>query len=126
VKDLAIGALSLVSTAATGAKADDSAGTPTISGDGRRVAFSSYATNLTPEPPAGRQLDVYVKDLETGDVADASRLGPQEPSGIVSTYPALPDHRARVVFASNATGFTPADTNGLADVYLTRLHQSQR
>ncbi len=126
LKDLSTGALSLVSTNWAGEKGDDSSSTPAISGDGRQVAFSSYATNLGRGPRAGRELDVYVKDLISGRIVDASVLAPEEPADIVSLYPALPYFGARVAFASNATRFTPADTNNIADVYLARLRRARR
>src|SRR5690606_6453519 len=46
--DLDTGELELVSTSAIGAVADDDSVLPTVSADGRYVAFGSYATNLTP------------------------------------------------------------------------------
>ena len=117
-KNLSIGALSLVSTNLAGEKGNDSSTTPTVSGDGRLIAFASRATNLDPEPAAQWRPDVYVKNLASGYVGSTSGPAPQEPSGVVSLYPALPFHGSSVIFASNATHFTAADTNNIADVYL--------
>lgn len=77
VKDLATGALTLVSTNAADVLADADAILPTISDDGRYVAFGSYARNLAPEmdPYDGCTLGLcvqgfsYVKDTVTGRVA---------------------------------------------------------
>jgi TolB protein len=109
-KNLRTGELTLVSTNSAGEKGADSSSTPTISGDGRRVAFASYATNLDNQPHAQRGLDVYVKDLRTGLVVNVSGPAPAEPSGIVSLYPALPFRGSSVAFASNSTHFTTADS----------------
>jgi Tol biopolymer transport system component len=125
-KDLTTGALLLVSTNAAGEKGDDSSSSPAVSGDGRLAAFSSYATNLDAQPPTQRELDVYVKDLADGQIVNASRLAPAEPTGIVSLYPALPFDGSSVTFTSNATQFTAADTNNLADVYLASLRYTCR
>jgi Tol biopolymer transport system component len=60
-----------VSLAANGAVANDDNGTPSLSADGRFVAFRSEATNLA-EMDADHSSDVYVKDLgprSTGEVA---------------------------------------------------------
>ncbi|MFO7546295.1 MAG: PKD domain-containing protein, partial [Trueperaceae bacterium] len=49
IKDLATGALTLVSTNAKDVSGDSASILPTISADGRYVAFGSYASNLAPE-----------------------------------------------------------------------------
>jgi dipeptidyl aminopeptidase/acylaminoacyl peptidase len=120
-KNLTNDALSIISTNPAGEKGNDSSSTPAVSGDGRLVAFASRATNLDPKPPGQWQPDVYVKNLATGYVGNASGPAPQEPSGVVSLYPALPFDGSSVTFASNATHFTTADTNNIADVYLAPL-----
>ncbi|MDT0450974.1 TolB family protein [Streptomyces hesseae] len=55
-----------VSVTASGAQANNSSITPTVSADGRYVAFLSEATDLVPGGRPGRHL--YVKDLHTGAV----------------------------------------------------------
>ncbi len=77
VKDLLTGALELVSTNARGDAADSDSVLPTVSYDGRYVAFGSYATNLAPhaDDPEACLLGLcangfaYVKDRLTGRVA---------------------------------------------------------
>ena len=47
-----------------GAQANDTSGRPSISADGRFVAFNSVATNLIPGGDAnGQDLDVFVRRL---------------------------------------------------------------
>lgn len=87
-KNLSIGALSLVSTNLAGGKGNDSSSAPAVSGDGRLIAFASRATNLDPEPAGRWQPDDYVKNLATGYVGSTSGLAAQEPSGVLSLYPA--------------------------------------
>ncbi len=61
------------SVATSGGYADASTGeTPSISADGRYVAFISAAQNLGEHGPAGVQ-EAYVKDLHTGEVKLVSR-----------------------------------------------------
>ncbi len=50
----------LLSTAADGTAGNDDSRAPSMSSDGRYIAFSSAATNLVSSAPAGRQ--VYVRD----------------------------------------------------------------
>ena len=54
----------LVSAAADGTPANDESHAPSMSSDGRYVAFSSVATNLVENAPAGRQ--VYFRDTCAG------------------------------------------------------------
>ena len=54
----------LLSVAADGSAANQESHTPSMSSDGRYVAFSSAATNLTENAPAGRQI--YLRDTCAG------------------------------------------------------------
>jgi len=54
----------LLSVAADGSAANDESHTPSISSDGRYVAFSSAATNVIENAPAGRQI--YMRDTCSG------------------------------------------------------------
>jgi hypothetical protein len=54
----------LLSVTADGTAGNDDSRSPSISADGRYVAFSSAATNLLPEVPAGRQI--YLRDACVG------------------------------------------------------------
>ena len=54
----------LLSTAADGTAANDDSRTPSMSSDGRYVAFSSVATNLVENAPPGRQI--YLLDTCAG------------------------------------------------------------
>ncbi len=54
----------LLSVAADGSVANEESHTPSISSDGRYVAFSSAATNLIENSPAGRQI--YLRDTCSG------------------------------------------------------------
>jgi len=51
----------LVSSAVDGAVGNDDSGSPSMSADGRYIAFSSAATNLLPETPPGSQI--YLRDM---------------------------------------------------------------
>src|SRR5207244_1420468 len=64
--------VTLVNTTAGGVPSDDGAVAPSISADGARVAFTTYAPNLLPAGTTAR-IGVVVKDLTTGSVIPASR-----------------------------------------------------
>jgi hypothetical protein len=71
VRDMVNGTTSLVSAASSGIPANtsviDDAGSypPAISADGRYIAFSSYATNLVPQPTDGISSHNFVYDRQT-------------------------------------------------------------
>jgi Tol biopolymer transport system component len=75
VKDLVSGEIALVSVTAGGVKGDRPSYEFTISGDGSTVAFATTASNLGPED-GDQAKDIYVKNLETGELVLASFPGP--------------------------------------------------
>jgi hypothetical protein len=81
----------LLSTAEDGAANDDSR-SPSMSSDGRFVAFSSAATNLVAEAPPGRQI--YLRDTCLGAAAScipSTQLVSTDPNGaLVGTESILP------------------------------------
>jgi len=66
VRDRVTGVTERVSVAAGGGQANGTSGAPSISGDGRIVAFASRATNLGGADANGAGLDVFVHDRLTG------------------------------------------------------------
>jgi hypothetical protein len=88
-----------------------------VSGDGRYIAFSSYASNLA-DGELYNYLDVYVRDRWTGTTERASvDMAGQEPNG-VSVNPALSADGRFVAFDSSASNLVEGDTNGRIDVFL--------
>ena len=90
---------------------------PSLSGDGRYVAFNSGATNLVPGDTNG-YWDVFVHDRETGtttrvSVATDGIQANDESSGLHMSY----DGRY-VVFSSDATNLVPGDTNEGRDIFV--------
>lgn len=73
------GAHRLVSVTSSGEAADNGSGAPSISGDGRYVAYYSGGVNLDPERPRSTDTRVYVHDRVTGAVTPAPSTGSSEP-----------------------------------------------
>ena len=63
-----------ISVAYDGAQADDYSGEPSISADGRYIAYASRATNLVPGDTNG-QMDVFVMDRQCVHGAAVERCG---------------------------------------------------
>lgn len=118
VKDMQTDAIERANADAAGNLVSNDADLPSISADGRYVAFQSkfYA------PPPGSMTRVYIKDRQTGQLArgDITAVGTQQMSGI-SLAPAISADGRSVSFHSASTGFTPGDINGLADMFVRDL-----
>ena len=71
LKDIATGAVTLLSTADDGTVADGSTLSFAFSPDGKKVAFTTWADNLG-LVDGNAVIDLYIKDLTTGDVTRVS------------------------------------------------------
>jgi Tol biopolymer transport system component len=93
---------------------------PSISGDGRYVAFMSDATNLVANDVNGF-TDVFVKDMVSGVVllATADTSGVQ--GNAASMSPSISSDGRVVAFASDASNLVALDTNGATDVFARDL-----
>ena len=121
VKDLDSGELLLASADAAGTKANGFSIAPSISADGTRVAFQSTATNLDAAQDDSSDIDVYVKDLDTGEVLLASITAAGVKGNNTSSLPSLAADGSVVAFASSATILDPDDTDIFSDVYVKDL-----
>jgi Tol biopolymer transport system component len=92
-------------------------GAPSISGDGRYVAFESVAANLVPGDTNGVQ-DVFLRDLLPGTTERVS-LGSSGAEGDArSSWPSISGDGRFVAFESDATNLVAGDTNGLTDIFV--------
>jgi Tol biopolymer transport system component len=114
----AAGAITRVSVGPGGVQANGSSITPSISADGRCVAFASSATNLLPDVPDTNGVpDIYVAcDGVVTCRASLSSSGAQPNQ--ISFLPALGNDGNIVAFKSNATNLVPGDLNDAADVFV--------
>jgi Tol biopolymer transport system component len=90
---------------------------PQLSLDGRWIAFSSDATNLT-AGDTNRAADVFVKDLKTSRLTRASVTASGAQANGASYSPSLSVDGRWLAFASTATNLVSGDTNGFADIFL--------
>ncbi len=122
VKDLRTGELVLASVAADGSKGNDSGNRPSISADGTRVAFWSYASNWVPGDTT-QTADVFVKDLTTGQLSLASADATGTRGDENSDWPDLSADGTRVAFHSLARNLDGpgGDNDGEYDVYVKDL-----
>lgn len=128
----ASGQVLLISVALDGGPANgDSFSTPSVTPDGRYVAFQSNATNLVSGSSTGFS-DIFVRDtclgVPTGCTATTIRVSVSS-AGVLadgnSRRPSISATGRFVAFDSSATNLVPGDTNGtqgaltgLADVFV--------
>jgi Tol biopolymer transport system component len=120
VKDLVSGAIMLASTADDGTKGNGSSARASLSADGTRVAFDSFATNLDPGD-TDAIMDLYVKDLLSGDIVLASTADDGTKGNAESFEASLSADGTSVAFGSFASNLDPGDTAGDVDVYVKDL-----
>jgi Tol biopolymer transport system component len=126
VRDLQTHTTTLVSRASgiDGQAALDQSQSPSISADGGRIAFSSYARNLAPDQPINPDYGaVYVRDLNTAETILVSRQS--GPDGRVQKRNAgdaeISANGDRVAFLTTAFNLHPRDRNDSLDVYVRDL-----
>jgi Tol biopolymer transport system component len=115
VHDLRTSRTTRATVSSSGAESDGPSEKPSLSADGRVVAFPSMATNLVTRDRNGLQ-DVFVRDLGAGTTVRFS-AGRQEPNGRSLASLVSADGTA-VVFSSEASNLVPGDRNGTLDVFL--------
>jgi Tol biopolymer transport system component len=113
---------SRVSATDGGAGADASSGPPSISADGRYIAFASDATNLSSDDAVGFS-DVFVRDVQDQTTALVSRAAAGRPNS-ESFAPAISADGRFVAFVSRATNLGPdVSASPNAHVYVRDLQQ---
>jgi len=118
-KDVASGALTLVSMNAAGLKGNWDSIRPSLSDDGRFVAFESQSSVWLPGDAHGTP-ELFVKDLQTGalecwSVDSDSALPPR--GNAFSHRPALSGDGLTLAFASSSHALVAGDSNGADDVF---------
>ncbi|MCA1845405.1 MAG: hypothetical protein LC792_19875 [Actinobacteria bacterium] len=117
VRDGTAGRTTLVSRRSDGTPADGDSSNPSISGDGRDVAFESSATNLV-AGDTNDEPDVFVHDRQTGRTRRISVASDGSQGDGGSFRPSISGDGRFVAFESDATGLAAGDHNGAKDVYV--------
>jgi uncharacterized repeat protein (TIGR01451 family) len=124
VKDLQTGAIVRASTNGSGAQADGSSALPSLSADGRFVAFQSAATNLVSYDTGGK-VDIFVKDLQTGVVQRASTTGSGVGSYTDSSAPCISDDGRYVVFEGGGINLVDGSYYAVGNIFLKDLQTQE-
>jgi len=106
-----------ISVDSTGIEGNKDSVNPSISADGRFVAFESEASNLVPND-TNKEADIFVHDREAGTTQRISvNIAGEEGNGF-SESPSISLDGRYVAFKSIASNLIPTDTNGLFDIFV--------
>jgi Tol biopolymer transport system component len=105
-------------------KGNEGSFNPSISGDGRFVAFESDATNLIPHD-LNSSTDILVFDRSTHNITVASAGVKNHRTNFDSYEPEISSDGRAIVFTSYATNLVRGDTNGESDVFVRARRRRQ-
>lgn len=117
IRDRVAGTTELASADPDGEYVEASSGYPSVSADGRFVAFESNGPLI---PPIGGS-HVYVREVASGRMVIADHGLDGRPSDGVSVQPAVSARGRFVAFVSSAERLVPGDSNGANDVFVRDL-----
>ncbi|MBI4200733.1 MAG: PD40 domain-containing protein, partial [Chloroflexi bacterium] len=117
VHDRQTGETTMVSVSTAGVQGNTTSNSPSISADGRFVAFYSFATNLV-AGDTNMVGDIFVHDRQAGETTRASVSSGGAQANDSSGEPSISADGRFVAFWSQATNLVPGDTNGTADIFL--------
>jgi Tol biopolymer transport system component len=120
VRDRQSGETTRVSVDSLGAQAGRSSYSPSISGDGRYVAFASDAANLVPND-TNECTDVFVHDRATRRTIRVSVDSSGAQSSYASQNAVISADGRCVAFDSFSSNLVPDDTNQIDDVFVHDL-----
>ena len=108
----------LVSQSPLGAASNGNCLSPSVSGDGRYVAFTSQASNLVPGGTTLNGLHIYLYDRLAGSIALASADPIGNEANGQSYDPDISDDGNWLAFTSEATNLLPPPNQGGNDIVL--------
>ncbi|MGH2787900.1 MAG: TolB family protein [Actinomycetota bacterium] len=111
------GSTTRVSVASDGTQGNKRSNEPSLSADGRYVAFSSNSSNLVADD-TNPWSDVFVHDRETGTTTRVSVASDRTQGNDASSNPSINADGRYVVFSSNSSNLVADDTNQWSDVFV--------
>ncbi|MEK6748678.1 MAG: HYR domain-containing protein [Pseudomonadota bacterium] len=115
--DRLAGATELISVANNGTIGNNHSSWPSISNDGRIVAFLSLAGNLTPGD-TNAKYDVFMRDRKFSTTTRISVDNAGNQANDFSWRPVVSGNGRFIAYWSNATNLVPNDTNAEGDVFV--------
>jgi Tol biopolymer transport system component len=116
IHDRQLGTTERVSVDSGGIQGNLESWFPSVSADGRYVAFMSLASNLVPGDLNGG-YDVFLRDRQSGTTERVS-VGAQLGGGGFNAPPSISADGRYVAFKSGADDLVPGDTNRYDDIFI--------
>jgi len=120
VRDLQADSTTRVSVSASGYQLYGDSDLASISGDGRYVAFESYASDAV-AGDTNKTWDIFIRDRTLGTTQRVSASSAGAEADKESWQPVMSADGDYVVFGSDATNLVAGDTNGSDDVFAVHL-----
>jgi Tol biopolymer transport system component len=117
IRDISQGTTQRISIGVGGLQGDGDSLYPSLSADGRYVAFASDATNLVPGDTNGH-MDTFVRDRVAGTTQRVSVSTGGAQGDTDSARPAISADGRIVAFEALASTLVPGDTNGHWDIFV--------
>lgn len=119
IRDRRRGITRLISraTGVAGAPGAGSSSAPSISADGRYIAFVTASNNIDTEDGDDNQ-DVFVRDISSNVTRLISRGTANGAANGTSNQPSISPDGRYVAFSSNANNLSTGDSDGTKDVYV--------
>ena len=116
LRDRVTGTIERISENAAGEPGDGSSVDPTVSLDGRLVAFQTNSGNLIGD--GNHESHILVKERQTGAFERVSATSTGEAADLLSEHPDITPDGRFVTFFSLATNLVPGDTNNRRDIFV--------
>ena len=116
LRDRQQGTTSRVSVTSTEDEGENHSFSPSISADGRYVAFVSYASDLVADDTD--RIDVFLRDRQLGTTSRLSLSSAGGQANGDSLHPSISSDGRYVAFASQASDLQAHDTNRKMDIFV--------
>ncbi len=111
-------AITRVSLSSAGIQGNGSSKSPSISGNGRYVAFYGSDVNNLVAGDTNNYPDIFVRDTETGKTTCVSVASDGTQANLPSESPIISDNGRYVIFQSHANNLVANDTNNRPDIFV--------
>lgn len=124
VHDRQTGETTRVSVSSSGQQAAADSWWPSVSGNGRYVAFASFDHRLG-ERTAAETRNIFVRHQQAGTTQLVSVASDGTPGNHYCSAPAISRDGRYVAFASRASNLVPGDNNGCLDIFVHDLQTGE-
>jgi hypothetical protein len=120
LRDRVLGTTEVVSIPNAGGLSNQPCQFPTVSDNGRYVAFQTKATGMTPVADSA-ETDAFVRDRTTGTTKLVSLTDGDQPASGGGATPQISADGSKVAFSSGSGDIVAGDTNGTTDLFVRDL-----